>query len=138
MSTLGAVQNKPHGAEGLEWFENPIGDNLIDLTLPEFTCLCPKTGQPDFAVIRIRYVPRERCVESKSLKMYVWSFRDKGAFHEAVTKQFLDDLVGVLDPKWMQVMGVFGVRGGIYETVLVAHGDGDIGGAYLLELPGRA
>jgi 7-cyano-7-deazaguanine reductase len=140
MSSLGAVQNQPHGAEGLETFPNPIGDNLIDLTIPEFTCLCPKTGQPDFATIRIRYVPRDLCVESKSLKLYVWSFRNVGAFHEAVTKKFLDDLVDCLDPKWMQVMGIFGVRGGIYEQVLVERvaidGD-DVAVGYEFDLEAR-
>lgn len=120
VTKLGEVKNKPHGAEGLEWFSNPIGDNLIDLVIPEFTCLCPKTGQPDFATIKIRYVPHEKCVESKSLKLYMWSFRDRGAFHEAVTKEILDALVRTLSPKWIQVLGVFGVRGGIYEKVLVS------------------
>jgi len=122
ITKLGETKNRPHGAEGLEWFSNPIDDNVIDLVCPEFTCLCPKTGQPDFATIRIRYVPRDRCVESKSLKLYMWGFRDRGVFHEAVTKTILDDLSKLLDPRWMQVLGEFGVRGGIYEKVLCEFG----------------
>lgn len=117
-NTLGAVKNHPHGAEGLETFENPVGEGLIDLVIPEFTCLCPKTGQPDFATIRIRYIPKDTCVESKSLKLYIWHFRNEGHFHEKVTQTIFDDLCSLLDPEWMQVQGDFGVRGGIHEKVL--------------------
>ena len=84
---------------------------------PEFTCLCPKTGQPDFAMIRIRYVPGPLCIELKSLKLYLWSFRDEGAFHEEVVNRILDDLVGACAPKFMHVVGDFNVRGGIHTTV---------------------
>ena len=103
----------------LESFPNPRPerDYEIRFECPEFTCLCPKTGQPDFATIRIRYVPDERCVELKSLKSYLWSFRDVGAFHEAVTNRILDDLVGLLEPRRMVVEGEFYVRGGIRTVV---------------------
>ena len=89
----------------------------IRIECPEFTCLCPRTGQPDFATIRVRYVPGERCVELKSLKLYLWSYRDQGAFHEAVTNQILDDLVAALAPRSMVVEGDFNVRGGIHTVV---------------------
>jgi 7-cyano-7-deazaguanine reductase len=84
---------------------------------PEFTCVCPRTGQPDFATLRIRYVPAQLCVELKSLKLYLWSYRNEGAFHEAVTNQILDDLVEALQPKSMTVIGDFNVRGGIHTTI---------------------
>src|SRR5262249_54027843 len=86
-----------------------------------FTCLCPMTGQPDFATIRIRYVPDARCIELKSLKLYLWSYRSEGAFHEAVTNRILDDLVAVLSPRRMTVEGDFFVRGGIHTTVVAEH-----------------
>jgi len=106
----------------LEWFSNPRPerDYEIRFECPEFTCLCPKTGQPDFATIRIRYTPNERCVELKSLKLYLWSYRDEGAFHEAVTNKILDDLVALTSPRKMVVEGDFYVRGGI-RTVVEAH-----------------
>ena len=108
----------------LETFPNPRpGRNYrIAMDCPEFTCLCPKTGQPDFATIQIRYVPAETCVELKSLKLYLWSFRDEGAFHEDVTNQILDDLVAAVAPKWMRVTGDFWVRGGIHTVVTALHG----------------
>jgi 7-cyano-7-deazaguanine reductase len=107
----------------LETFPNPrIGRAYeIRFECPEFTCLCPKTGQPDFATIRIRYVPRARCVELKSLKLYLWSFRDGGHFHEQVTNQILDDLVAATEPASMEVEGDFMVRGGIHTVVVVRH-----------------
>ncbi len=89
------------------------------MTLPEFTCLCPKTGQPDFATFDLEYVPDELCVELKSLKLYLWSFRDRGAFHEAVTNQIADDLAGACQPRFLRLAGKFNVRGGIYTTVIV-------------------
>lgn len=103
----------------LEWFDNPRPgrDYEIRFECPEFTCLCPKTGQPDFATIRIHYTPNLRCVELKSLKLYLWSFRDEGHFHEAVTNRILDDLVALLTPKRMTVEGDFLVRGGIHTVV---------------------
>ncbi len=105
----------------LEIFKNPNPrrDYDIDLECPEFTCLCPKTGQPDFAVIRIRYIPDEFCVELKSLKLYLWSFRNEGAFHEAVTNRILDDLVKATKPRQMTVEADFFVRGGIHTVVTV-------------------
>ncbi|KJV07867.1 preQ(1) synthase [Methylocucumis oryzae] len=107
----------------LETFPNPaLGrDYTIRIDIPEFTCLCPKTGQPDFAVIKLEYVPDQVCVELKSLKLYIWGFRDQGAFHEAVTNQILADLVAVTMPKFMRIRAEFNVRGGIYTTVIVEH-----------------
>src|SRR5574339_173504 len=100
---------------------NPERDYEIRLEAPEFTCLCPKTGQPDFATLRIRYVPDQRCVELKSLKLYLWSFRDEGHFHEAVTNRIASDLVRILDPRSLTVEGAFWVRGGIATTIVVTH-----------------
>jgi 7-cyano-7-deazaguanine reductase len=105
----------------LETFTNPARavDYTIRMTLPEFTCLCPKTGQPDFAVFDLEYVPDEFCVELKSLKLYIWSFRDRGAFHEAVTNEIADDLANATSPRFLRLTGKFNVRGGIYTTVVV-------------------
>jgi 7-cyano-7-deazaguanine reductase len=100
----------------------PGRDFEIRFETDEFTCLCPMTGQPDFARLRITYIPDQLCVESKSLKLYLWSFRDRGAFHEAVTNQILDDLVAVLAPRWLQVEGDFLIRGGIRTLVTAEHG----------------
>ena len=100
---------------------NPERDYEIRFEIPEFTCVCPKTGQPDFATIRIRYTPDTTCVELKSLKLYMWSFRDVGAFHEAVTNQILDDLVAATAPKAMVVEADFYVRGGIHTVVEARH-----------------
>lgn len=112
-----------HPSKTLETFPNPRPGRAYEIRFecPEFTCLCPKTGQPDFATIRIRYVPSELCVELKSLKLYLWSFRDEGAFHEAVTNQILDDLVAAVSPRSMTVEGDFMVRGGIHTVVEVSH-----------------
>jgi 7-cyano-7-deazaguanine reductase len=103
----------------LEVFPNPKPgrDYTIRIETPEFTCLCPKTGQPDFASLELEYVPGEICVELKSWKLYLWSYRDEGAFHEAVTNQILDDLVEALSPRFAKLTMVFNVRGGIYTTV---------------------
>jgi 7-cyano-7-deazaguanine reductase len=108
----------------LETFKNPTPqrDYLIHFDCPEFTCVCPMTGQPDFATIQIDYVPGELCVELKSLKLYLWSYRDEGAFHEAVTNRILDDLVGALSPRYAKVVGDFTVRGGIHTVVTAEHG----------------
>jgi len=107
----------------LETFPNPHPerDYQIRFECPEFTCLCPRTGQPDFATLRIRYVPDRLCVELKSLKLYLWSYRDEGAFHEAVTNRILDDLVKAMQPRAIEVVGDFNVRGGIHTVVLVRH-----------------
>jgi 7-cyano-7-deazaguanine reductase len=91
------------------------------MTMPEFTCLCPKTGQPDFATLKLEYVPDQLCVELKSLKLYLWSFRNRGCFHEAVTNEILDHLAGATAPRCMRLTAEFYVRGGIYTTVVAQH-----------------
>lgn len=103
----------------LSTFPNPSPgrDYVIEMDCPEFTCVCPLTGQPDFARILIRYVPDRLCIELKSLKLYLWSYRDEGAFHEAVTNRILEDLIAALSPRWMEVKGSFRVRGGIATTI---------------------
>ena len=110
-------------SKSLESFPNPAPgrDYEIRFECPEFTCMCPRTGQPDFGTIRIRYTPDELCVELKSLKLYLWSFRDEGHFHEAVTNRILDDLVALLAPRKMTVEGDFLIRGGIHTVVEVKH-----------------
>jgi len=112
------MTSKP--SKNIDTFENPEKDReyTIKITLPEFTCLCPKTGQPDFAELFLEYIPAKKCIELKSLKMYIWSFRDEGAFHEAVTNQILDDLVKATNPNYMKLRAVFNVRGGVYTTVI--------------------
>ena len=100
---------------------NPERDYEISFEAPEFTCLCPMTGQPDFATIRIRYTPDAKCVELKSLKLYLWSFRDEGTFHEAVTNQIAGDLIASIEPRFLEVEGDFYVRGGIRTKVKVTH-----------------
>lgn len=112
-------------SKDLETFPNPQPqrDYTIRIDVPEFTCLCPKTGQPDFATIHIEYVPNQLCVELKALKLYMWAFRDQGAFHEAVTNEILDDLVRVTAPRFMRIKAVFNVRGGVYTSVIVEHRD---------------
>lgn len=109
--------------ESLETFENPSPerDYTIKIDVPEFTCLCPKTGQPDFAVLELEYVPDQLCVELKALKLYVYSYRDQGAFHEAVTNKILNDLVAATSPRFMRLTAIFNVRGGIYTTVVAEH-----------------
>jgi 7-cyano-7-deazaguanine reductase len=107
----------------LETFANPRPgrDFAINMECPEFTCVCPKTGQPDFATIRITYVPDKICLELKSLKLYLWSYRNQGTFHEAVTNKILDDLVAACKPRQMTVVGDFNVRGGIHTTVTATY-----------------
>ena len=107
----------------LETFDNPRAerDYTIRIRVPEFTCLCPKTGQPDFATLHIEYIADKLCVELKSLKLYVWSFREQGAFHEDVTNQILSDLVAACAPRFMRLTADFNVRGGIYTTVVAEH-----------------
>jgi 7-cyano-7-deazaguanine reductase len=107
-------------ATDLETFPNPSPDSdyTIHMSIPEFTCLCPKTGQPDFATLELDYVPGPRCVELKSLKLYIWSFRDHGAFHEAVTNEIADRLASAVDPRFLRLTARFNVRGGIYTTVV--------------------
>ena len=101
---------------------HPGRDYEVSLEVPEFTCLCPVTGQPDFATIRIRYVPDEKLVELKSIKLYMWAYRDAGAFHEDVTNRILDDFVAAAAPRWIEVVGDFNVRGGIKTVVRATHG----------------
>ena len=107
----------------LETFPNPMRerDYTVRIRVPEFTCLCPKTGQPDFAELTLEYVPEALCVELKSLKLYVWSFRDEGTFHEDVTNRILTDLVAATAPRFMRLTAEFNVRGGIYTTVVAEH-----------------
>lgn len=107
----------------LETFDNPQPDRdyAVVIRIPEFTCLCPKTGQPDFATLLLEYVPDRLCVELKALKLYTWSFREEGAFHEAVTNRILDDLVAATEPRFMRLTGDFNVRGGIYTRVVAEH-----------------
>jgi 7-cyano-7-deazaguanine reductase len=101
---------------------HPDRDYEVKLEIPEFTCLCPKTGQPDFATIRIAYVPDQHLVELKSIKLYIWSYRDEGVFHEDVTNRILNDFVAVAAPRWIEVVGDFAVRGGIKTVVHATHG----------------
>jgi 7-cyano-7-deazaguanine reductase len=107
----------------LESFPNPAPtrDYQIHMEIPEFTCLCPKTGQPDFATLILDYIPDQKCVELKSLKLYIWSFRDEGAFHEAVANRIVDDLVTILKPRYLRLAAKFNVRGGIFTNVVVDH-----------------
>jgi 7-cyano-7-deazaguanine reductase len=112
MTTLPSTQ--------VDTFPNPQPeiDYTIRMTIPEFTCLCPKTGQPDFATFELEYVPDLACVELKSLKLYMWAFRERGAFHEAVTNEIADHLAAATKPRFMRLTGKFNVRGGIYTTVV--------------------
>jgi len=107
----------------LETFENPQPDRdyTIRIDTPEFTCLCPMTGQPDFASIQLEYIAHQRCLELKSLKLYFWSYRNQGVFHEAVTNQILSDLVAAISPRFMRVSADFNVRGGVYTQVIAEH-----------------
>ena len=109
----------------LETFPNPQTgrDYTIRMKIPEFTCLCPKTGQPDFATLYLEYVPKSRCVELKALKLYLWSFREEGGFHEAMTNRIVDDLVAVTEPAFLRLRAQWYVRGGIYTDVVVEHRD---------------
>ena len=110
-------------SKGLETFPNPHPerDYEISMEAPEFTCVCPRTGQPDFATIRIRYIPDRLCVELKSLKLYLWSYREEGAFHEAVINRILDDLVEACRPRKITVVGDFNIRGGIHTTITAGY-----------------
>ena len=124
-------------SKSLETFENPQTerDYTIRIRMPEFTCLCPKTGQPDFATLYLDYVPDKLCVELKSLKLYIWSFRDEGAFHEAVTNQMLDELVAATHPRFMRLTAEFMVRGGIYTSVVAEHRAENWTASEKIELP---
>jgi 7-cyano-7-deazaguanine reductase len=119
------MSTKPNA--DLDTFANPYPgrDYTIAMECPEFTAVCPKTGQPDFGTIRIRYVPDEKCIELKSLKLYLWSFRDQGIFHEAVTNSILEDLVAACAPRRLTVVGDFNVRGGISTVVTVEYSKGE-------------
>ncbi len=124
-------------SKNLETFDNPNPerDFTIHIRVPEFTCLCPLTGQPDFATIRIDYIADERCVELKALKMYMWSFREEGGFHEAMTNSILSDLVAATAPRFMRVTGEWNVRGGVYTTVVVEHRKAGWVAPELVQLP---
>ncbi len=113
----------PQPSRNLETFPNPNPERDYEIAFeaPEFTCLCPMTSQPDFATIRIRYVPDQKCVELKSLKLYLWSYRDEGTFHEAVTNKIANDLIAALAPRYLHVEGDFYIRGGIKTVVRVEH-----------------
>ncbi len=115
------MTTKPSRA--LDTFDNPQPnrDYTIRIDTPEFTCLCPMSGQPDFATIKIEYIPDRLCLELKALKMYFWSYRDEGAFHEAVTNKMLSDLVEAIEPRFMRVSADFNVRGGVYTQVVAEH-----------------
>jgi 7-cyano-7-deazaguanine reductase len=115
------MPSKP--SKKLETFPNPTPsrDFHIHMEIPEFTCLCPKTGQPDFATLILDYIPDKKCVELKSLKLYIWSYRDEGTFHEAVTNSIVDDLVSVMKPRYLRLTARFYVRGGVFTTVVVDH-----------------
>ena len=125
MTNTQSLGGKPTAqlTKDLETFENPNPkrDFHIHMEIPEFTCLCPKTGQPDFAVLYLDYIPDQLCVELKSLKLYTWSVRDEGCFHEAVTNRILDDLVAATNPKFMRLTSKFFVRGGIFTNVVAEH-----------------
>ena len=110
-------------SKDLDTFDNPKPDRdfTIRIEIPEFTCLCPMTGQPDFAHLTLEYVPLQKCVELKSLKLYIWSFRDEGAFHEAVTNRILDDIVAATNPNFARLTAKFNVRGGTYPTIIAEH-----------------
>ncbi|OQA31437.1 MAG: NADPH-dependent 7-cyano-7-deazaguanine reductase [Betaproteobacteria bacterium ADurb.Bin341] len=114
------TQPSTQPAKSLETFPNPAPerDYHIHMQIPEFTCLCPKTGQPDFATLTLDYIPDQLCVELKSLKLYIWSFRNEGCFHEAVTNRILDDLAAVTQPRYMRLTARFYVRGGIFTNVV--------------------
>jgi 7-cyano-7-deazaguanine reductase len=118
---MNAMPSQP--AKTLETFDNPAPhrDYQIHMEIPEFSCLCPKTGQPDFAVVTLDYVADKLCVELKSLKLYIWSFRDEGHFHEDVTNRILDDLVKSTKPRFMRLTAKFNVRGGIFTDVVAEH-----------------
>ena len=121
----------------VETFDNPHPqrDYTIRIRMPEFTCLCPKTGQPDFATLDLEYVPDQHCVELKSLKLYIWGFREQGAFHEDVTNQMLDDLVAACSPRFMRLTAEFNVRGGIYTTIVAEHHKPDWKAPEKVQLP---
>ena len=129
------MSTKP--SKELETFDNPTPerDYTIRIRLPEFTCLCPKTGQPDFATLDLEYVPEKSCIELKSLKMYIWSFRDEGAFHEAVTNEILSSLVKTCQPRFMRLTAEFNVRGGVYTTVVAEHKHPDWFAPNVVSLP---
>jgi 7-cyano-7-deazaguanine reductase len=123
-------------SKNLETFPNPnpARDYHIHMEIPEFTCLCPKTGQPDFATLVLDYIADQKCVELKSLKLYIWSFRNEGHFHEDVTNRILDDLVGAIQPRFMRLTAKFNVRGGIFTNVVAEHRKSGWQPAHLVDL----
>ena len=137
MTRLIQILMSTEPSKALETFDNPRPeiDYTIRIRIPEFTCLCPKTGQPDFAELLLEYVPDTKCVELKSLKLYVWSFREEGAFHEAVTNAILADLVQATSPRFMRLTADFNVRGGIFTKVVAEHRDPEWTPPLKVELP---
>ena len=133
---LGAGGTAPPSRE-LETFPNPADqrDYTIRMRIPEFTCVCPKTGQPDFATLHLEYVPDKLCIELKSLKLYMWSYRAEGAFHEAVTNKILNDLASACAPRFMRLTAEFYVRGGIYTTIVASQQNADWQPPTTVELP---
>ena len=125
LKDLTLLGSKAQPSKRLEAFpnHNPERDYLVRLETDEFTCVCPATGQPDFATITVEYIPDQKILESKSFKLYIWSYRNEGVFHEHVTNQILDDVVAALAPRWCRVQGAFSVRGGISITVEAEHGE---------------
>jgi 7-cyano-7-deazaguanine reductase len=137
MNSTESQTTRPGPSKDLETFENPQPerDYTIRIRIPEFTCLCPKTGQPDFATLLLEYVPDQRCVELKALKLYIWSYRDEGAFHEAVTNRILDDVVAAVEPRFARLTAEFNVRGGIYTTVAAEHRSAEWTAPEVVSLP---
>jgi 7-cyano-7-deazaguanine reductase len=130
--TLLGAGPRTRPTDQLESFPNPHPHRAyhIHIESPEFTALCPITGQPDFATITLEYVPGPRCVELKAYKLYLWHFRNEGAFHEDVVNRILDDLVAAIEPRWARLTGVFNVRGGLYTSVVAEHGDSALATPY--------
>ena len=131
------MQRPSEPSKDLQSFPNPAPENdyTIRITVPEFTCLCPLTGQPDFANFLIEYIPEENCVELKSLKMYFWTFREEGGFHEKLTNEILADLVKLTQPRFMRMTANWNVRGGIFTTVVAEHKAKDWTPPTKIELP---
>ncbi len=137
MTTSYGAKPSTKPTKALEVFDNPNPerDYTIRIRLPEFTCLCPKTGQPDFATLHLEYVPEKSCIELKSLKLYIWAFREEGAFHEAVTNEILSDLIAACSPRFMRLTAEFNVRGGVYTTVVAEHKEDDWTAPVAVTLP---
>lgn len=134
---IDAIRNRTQPNTDLLDFPNPNPerDYTIRIDIPEFTCICPVTGHPDYATLLLEYIPDQRCVELKSLKLYLWTYRERGAYHEAVTNEILGKLVKLLDPRFMRLTAKFNVRGGIYTDVIAEHRQADWQAPYPVFLP---